>query len=437
MAALTGEACFQLKMASEAIAKTNKMRFTVRRSYRIRADGLGEARPRGGNPAAAEIERCSRVFRCRVGLRWIALVFVRFSLLVLLLCSLAYGHEIPSDVTARLRIAETNGKVNVVARVPLKAMRDVEFPELPGGYLDVAKLAPQLQQIAETWIGNSIRIRGAGPLRVLATRLAIDSDRTFEDWQGQQQGELGKVVWGQLWFDVSMETERQEQGALVIRPGLHGLGKQVLTIVTYRGRSFELHGDPGYVELDPSWWSAAQRFTVGGFWHILEGMDHLLFLACLVLPVRAMRGLVWMITSFTVGHSITLIAAAVGFVPGGLWFPPAVEVAIAATILIAALGNLSQIESCAPIAFCFGLIHGFGFSFALKETLQFAGSHLMTSLLAFNLGVELGQLLIVGGLWVALRYVPLSRIAQITLNVLIAHTAWHWLLERFEILRKY
>ena len=81
-------------------------------------------------------------------------------------------------------------------------------------------------------------------------------------------------------------------------------------------------GVPGLVRLDPRWYQAALRFVVSGFWHIIEGIDHLLFLCCLVIPFRRLRPLVIIVTSFTVGHSISLIASAFGFVPDALWFPP-------------------------------------------------------------------------------------------------------------------
>jgi hypothetical protein len=92
------------------------------------------------------------------------------------------------------------------------------------------------------------------------------------------------------------------------------------------------------------------------------------------------------------------------------------------------------------ISFGFGLVHGFGFSFALKETLQFAGAHLVTSLLAFNVGVELGQLLVL------LLLVPLldallrgarERAFTVVLSALVAHTGWHWMLERSTALRQF
>ncbi len=141
---------------------------------------------------------------------------------------------------------------------------------------------------------------------------------------------------------------------------------------------------------------------MSGFWHILEGTDHLLFLACLVIPFRRLRPLVVIVTSFTIAHSITLIASAFGFAPDGLWFPPLIETLIAITIVAmaienivyAALGKSAALSRRWIVAFAFGLVHGFGFSFALRETLQFAGDHLLTSLLSFNVGVEIGQLVV-------------------------------------------
>ena len=93
------------------------------------------------------------------------------------------------------------------------------------------------------------------------------------------------------------------------------------------------------------------------------------------------------------------------------------------------------------LAFAFGLVHGFGFSFALRESLQFAGSHLLTSLLSFNAGVELGQLLVlalmVPALQLLFRFVVAERIGAILLSALVAHTAWHWTADRWGSLRQF
>ena len=140
---------------------------------------------------------------------------------------------------------------------------------------------------------------------------------------------------------------------------------------------------------------------------------------------------------------MTLIASAFNFAPDTLWFPPLIETLIAASIVYMAVENALGV---APkrrwlITFAFGLVHGFGFSFALRETLQFAGGHMLTSLLAFNLGVEIGQLLVIV-VMVAVtsflfKYAFTERAGTILLSVFVGHTAWDWTLERGRQLLQY
>jgi hypothetical protein len=132
-----------------------------------------------------------------------------------------------------------------------------------------------------------------------------------------------------------------------------------------------------------------------------------------------------------------------GVVPDALWFPPLIETLIAASILYMALENIvgARWQRRWLIAFGFGLVHGFGFSFALGESLQFAGSHLAVSLLAFNAGVEAGQLLVLAVavplVTLLCRHVLAERMAIIILSVLVAHTAWHWMVDRGASLGEY
>lgn len=199
----------------------------------------------------------------------------------------------------------------------------------------------------------------------------------------------------------------------------------------------------GRVNLNPSWVRACVSFVRLGVSHILSGFDHLLFLLCLVIPLRRLRDVVATATSFTVAHSFTLIGAAYGLAPAGAWFPPFVETAIAVSIVYMALENIvgARLEHRWMIAFGFGLVHGFGFSFALRESLQFAGSHLLTSLLAFNVGVELGQLLVIAiaipALVALFRWVVVERVGVVLISAILAHSAWHWMTARFAVLREY
>jgi hypothetical protein len=129
--------------------------------------------------------------------------------------------------------------------------------------------------------------------------------------------------------------------------------------------------------------------------------------------------------------------------PSGLWFPPLIEVLIALSIVYMALENIvgAKLDRRWMIAFGFGLVHGFGFSFALRESMQFAGSHLATSLLSFNVGVELGQLFVLALAIPVLnwgfKHVVAERMGTIILSAFIAHTAWHWMLDRWAVFAQY
>ena len=259
------------------------------------------------------------------------------------------------------------------------------------------------------------------------------------------------LVWEQAMLDVLFEYPiTSDESQFAIDPGFERLALRVTTALRFLPpggavRAFEYSGDPGLVALDPRWHQAAFRFVGLGFGHILDGLDHLLFLLCLVIPFRRFRSLVVIVTAFTVAHSTTLIASAFGLAPSALWFPPLVETLIAASIVYMALENIvgAKLRRRWMIAFGFGLVHGFGFSFALRETMQFGGSHLVTSLLAFNVGVELGQLfalaLLIPALGLLYRFAlkERERIGTIVLSALVAHTGWHWMGDRVAVLRQY
>ena len=138
------------------------------------------------------------------------------------------------------------------------------------------------------------------------------------------------------------------------------------------------------------------RFIREGILHILEGADHIAFLIAILLPVRRVGDLVKVVTSFTLAHSVTLTLAATGIFSMS---PRIVEPAIALSIVIAAVENLHSSGAGTRLrmlyAFGFGLIHGFGFAGSLAEA-GLPTYALWPAVLAFNSGVEIGQLMIVG-----------------------------------------
>ncbi len=157
--------------------------------------------------------------------------------------------------------------------------------------------------------------------------------------------------------------------------------------------------------VNPSAWRAAATFLRAGVEHIAGGADHLLFVLCLALGASTLGALAWRVTGFTLGHSVTLAAGAFGYVPEARWFPPAVETAIAVSIVVAAAAALRKSSNRAPLLALtagIGLLHGLGFSFALREMLQLGGPHVAVSLGAFNLGVEAGQIAFAAAVWLVM-----------------------------------
>lgn len=137
-------------------------------------------------------------------------------------------------------------------------------------------------------------------------------------------------------------------------------------------------------------------FVVLGLFHILEGPDHLLFLLGLLLGVRRLCGVVGVATAFTLGHSVTLSVATLG-----LWVPPArvVEPLIALSLVWVGVENVLRGEARGRwrVAGAFGLVHGFGFASMLRS-LSLPPEQLGWALFGFNLGVEIGQLLVLAPL---------------------------------------
>jgi hypothetical protein len=209
-----------------------------------------------------------------------------------------------------------------------------------------------------------------------------------------------------------------------------------------RGRSVQHVFSPGAatfefeVEQPPeqvSAWAAFRVYFLLGGEHILIGWDHLLFLAALLLIWPRLTEVMLIVSSFTVAHSLTLVLATLDVVrpPDAL-----VEVVIAASIIFVAVENIVRQE--APrrwaLTFVFGLVHGFGFSGVLRE-LGLPPDHLLASLVAFNVGVEAGQLVVVlplVGMLAVGRKMPAPARRRVTqaLSVLVILPASWWLLER-------
>ncbi len=158
------------------------------------------------------------------------------------------------------------------------------------------------------------------------------------------------------------------------------------------------------LEVSRSVLMAALGFVIEGVRHILEGTDHVLFVLCLTIGALGLGNLLWRVTGFTVGHTVTLIAGFLGFVPTAAWFIPAVETGIALSIVYAGIIALLKRPAAGTVVITalIGLLHGLGFSFVLREILRVDAPNLWQSLVSFNIGVEAGQVAIVLLVWPAI-----------------------------------
>ena len=365
----------------------------------------------------------------------------------------AWAHDIPSRVTVYAFVKPEGNQLTALLRIPMEAFGEISFPLRGPGYLQISEAGFALRDAARVYITESLHFYENGveleEKYLEAARVSLPSSRAFTDYETALEninspplGDEVNLFWRQGMLDVLVTYPiDSEDSDFSVDPQLGTLSDQTTTVLRFvlpggGERLFNYLGNPGLVELDPRWHQASLRFVTMGFWHILDGIDHLLFLFCLVIPLRRLRHLIPVVTSFTIAHSITLIASAMGIAPRALWFPPLIETLIALSIVYMAFENIvgSRPEHRWMVSFGFGLVHGFGFAFVFSETLQFAGGHLISSLLAFNVGVELGQLLIlimvIPLLGLLFRYLVAERIGCILLSALVAHSAWHWMLER-------
>lgn len=384
-------------------------------------------------------------------------------LLVLILAVGAIGsvsaHDIPDEIIIHAFVKPEGDRLHLLVRIPLIMLANLNLPKRGPGYLDLPKIGPGLETALQATAAEiELYENGArlAPLRAEA-RISQPSERFFETYgealahiEGPDLPESANIFWNQGFFDAHFEypisSDRSDFSLdLQVAPGLSGRISMMTRFISPGGlvRAYEVRPDSGRVVLDPRWHQAAWIFIRSGFFHIMSGIDHLLFLLCLVIPFHRsnLKRLIPVVTSFAIAHSITLIGSAYDLGPTGDWFPPVIETLIAASIVYMALENVivANLRRRWLITGAFGLVHGFGFSYGLKQSFQFAGDHLLLSLFSFNVGVEIGQLLVLlvvlPVLYLLFRYLVEARIGTVILSALLAHTGWHWMVERAEGLR--
>jgi hypothetical protein len=370
--------------------------------------------------------------------------------------SSAAAHEFKLEALMNSFVKIDTNEAHLLIRVPLYLFKSVRFP-VNGAEIDIAKSSDAMQRALAS-VQRDVVIFEDGRALTASTsiaRLALPSDRSFENYAEAERHFAEAfpadtaLITDQGYVDAHLTYPiRSPDSVFTVRttagPELGDYLKMAIRYLPASGeaRAMIITSRSGPVALNPSRFDTMIGFIKLGVAHILTGFDHLLFLLCLVIPLRGMRQILAIVTTFTVAHSITLIGSAFGITPTGAWFPPFVEMMIALSIVYMALENIVGVDLRRRLVLTgmFGLVHGFGFSYGLQEQLQFAGDHLLVSLFSFNVGIEVGQILVlcvmIPALALVQRYVLVGRVGTIVLSAIVAHTGWHWMGERWDALSK-
>jgi HupE/UreJ protein len=362
----------------------------------------------------------------------------------------------PSDAHVQMFVRPLNNHLQVVVRLPLISLLNIDLPKRGEDFLDLAAIGPSLRDAATATADAIDLFEGGDKLvspRIDAVQVSLPSDASFSSYDSALAHVRGpalpidtEVVWNQGYFDALLEYDIYSPNArFALHPYFTVLAPRVVTSVhflppTGTARSFELNNDPGLVYLNPSWYHASETFVRAGVLQIVSGGEYLLFLVCLAVPARRLRGVMPAAAAFMVACSTTLIASAFQIAPGGGWFAPVVAALTAVAIVCMAIDIVFVADQNHrwTLAFGFGLAFGFALAFSLRQTLQLAGDHLVTSVLSFAAGVVIAEVavltVLVPALTMLFRIAVSERVAVIVVSALVCHSAWHAMVSRVTFL---
>jgi HupE / UreJ protein len=366
----------------------------------------------------------------------------------------AHEHDLPPAVVMDGILKINQDNADLVVRVPLDLLRSVSFPTTNGNY-DLAAAGPAVA-IALHALASDIRLWAdnskLSPSRAVG-RIVDLSDRSFEEYESaashieasaDPQSKIGfELGYLDTHFTYPISSPRSVFAVQsVVADDLDGLVKLVLRYQPHDGHSqvFTIVSGSDPVLLDPAWYQVVKGFAAFGVQHFVVSIDNLLILLCLIIPFQRIRRLVSVMAAFAVGYSIILIADIYNFVPAGSWLAPLAATGIAVSILYTALANIlgASLRRRWMVTALFGLIYGFTFANLLKGQLQFSGSYPLMSLVSFNIGLAIGQLVVLCVFVLAralvFRGIMAGRKGIIVASALVANVAWQWMIERGHVL---
>jgi HupE / UreJ protein len=364
-------------------------------------------------------------------------------------------HDLPQDTLMHGFFRVQGREAHLLVRVPLDLLHGISWPTDHGEYL-IGDSQGAVNQALDA-LGHAILIWQDGE-RLTPTKssgqLAPLGDLSFANSEAaaahiDQATPPGlKIAVDLGYLDAHFVYPIRAAPAIFsiqsrVAEDLQDLSKLIVQFVpggnNWSG-AITISPQSGKVALNPNRAQAALGFALVGVQALLTHPDCLLFILCLMIPVRRARDLGPLFAAFALGSLISLAGAALGFAPDSIWFGAFAASVSAVLIFFLALGNIfgAHLQRRRLWTGLFGLVLGFGFAKLLMEALQFAGGHSQIALWFFALGVDLGALLAFAlalvGLALILRGARAGRIGIIVLSALVAHASWHWVVDRLGLL---
>jgi len=371
----------------------------------------------------------------------------------------AAAHEVPARVHVTGLIRPEGDRLRILLRVPLNAMRDVEFPLYGGGFLDIAKAGPALQDAALLWVAGSLRVHEDGDrlaeIDVAAVRVSLPSDVSFAAWTDalahvtSPADAIVELPWEQALLDVLLEFPiTSSESRFAIEPMFAHLGVRTTTELRFLPpsgvpRTYTFAGDPGLLRLNPAWPHVVVRFGRAGAAAVFGSLELLLLIGCSVIGFKRKDELAGLFLPFAVGSMLPILAGAAGAMPRLMWLTAGAAFLTAAAILYLSIDGIlgANFGRRVRIAFAAGIVGGAGLWYTLDASLQFAAGKDFVAVPLFSFGAQAAIVSVVAmtGLLMA-RVLPRlgpERAVSIVACAITAHTAWHWTIERGGALRAY
>jgi len=360
------------------------------------------------------------------------------------------GADLPARVVLQGFVKPEDGQLQLLVRIPLALLASFALPKRGPGYLDLPRVEERLPKVTAA-VARQIELFEEGtrlaPIESQA-RVALPSDRSFLSFATArahfQEGKLPMdtdLYWNQGFVDAALVYPIKSPVAdfsvrVKVAPELGERIKLHLEFLSARGpsRAYDLPPSALRVPLEPHWYEAAWAFleagTVAPF-----AVDRLVFLLCLVAPFRGLGRLLAVVVALTGVQAASLIASAEGATPDWRLLAPLFDTSLAVAVVLLAIENVvaPSLRRRWFIASVVGVLSGFGLGHLLVDDWQFAGVHTGIAAMSFTIGVAFGELAVLLLTLAALRtlytYVTGERLGVVILSLVLAHVAWHWMMD--------